>query len=598
MKTRYRIQAIAAISLLAACSYLEENPRTAQVPSTVYTTEGGVRSVLVGCYVQLTSSNYYSSGLTHMGVNSVMLASKNSQSNQVTCQVGTMSPITDNFMTRPFQAIYTGINQCNDLLANLAECDLGEDFRLAVEAEAKFLRAFHYFNIVRLFGRCPLRVTPCETIEDTYCERSSLRKVYAQILEDLQFAFDHMPDKDKQAVGYPHRWAARAFMAKVYVQMACLTQDHFDCTKEPEEERYTPQERAEFWQNGYDAALEVYQSGKYQLAPLYASLWNNRSKNTEESIFEVQFNKSYGTDFGITIISLDGHAYTPPGAAESIAGYSVYAPNYNGDNTNWGRLRPTKWVFCEHWTRYGNGKRCNDISTSAELNADPRFNVTYQYYTDDKDGVPGTQTFFPNRGFGISNLAGIMPYLRKYWYDEYNGRNDQNMKVFRYADLLLTLAEAANEIGLTGEAVGYVNQVLDRAADADGNGVRDAGETQPVQWPTGMNQVDFRNDVMFERIFELLGENHEMFDVRRRGADYLERCMERNNYWRAMAKETVANGGWGKNAGANYHNTEVGYDYSNRSFLVQNLFFPIPKNEIQHNSLIPESDQNLGWENQ
>jgi hypothetical protein len=141
-----------------------------------------------------------------------------------------------------------------------------------------------------------------------------------------------------------------------------------------------------------------------------------------------------------------------------------------------------------------------------------------------------------------------------------------NFVVFRYADLLLMLAEIENELNGPDAAYVYVNEVLGRA--------RGTGAA-PADW-AGLSQVQFRHDIMFEYRFELLGEGHEWFNDRRRGYDYF--------------KTNVID----------LHNSHPDYDFSKQRDVElpdnsRNILMPIPITEITANPNISADDQNPGY---
>lgn len=574
---------VAAAINLTACDFLKEEPETSLTKDAIYESESGVRSVLTGCYHALAAFDYRACTLYEMGVNSVYLASKTSQGTVIQSQIGAIAPDNDSYCNKTFASMWSAISRANDLLANIGESPISESVKREVIGEASLIRAIAYFDLVRTFGRMPMVTKPILSFEGSNVPRSSLRAVYAQILADLRVAEKFMPAKLEQKVaGRPNATAAWAFKAKVYLQMASLTADHFDATKERAADRYTNQEQQHFYQCAYDTALLVKNSGVYRLMPTHAELWNNRSKNTDESIFELQF--------GIAGVAARFTERTLVGVK------SVFAPLL-GENNNQGRVRASKMLFCEHWARYGNANKVTDLTSNHEPDCDPRINTSYVYYNDYRpdNTSSGTMRIFPNLG-NISNAEQIYPFIKKYYYDAYRGTCEHNFIMYRYADLLLVLAEAANELGKTSEAIGYVNEVVNRAADANGNGLRDPSETKPAEWLTTLTQDEVRTELRWERIFELVGEGHEMFDIRRYGVAHMRSIIALSDMWINKVSEPKADGGWGLSGTLN--KTEVVYGASaTDDFLKHNLFFPYPKKEIQLNNGIDPSDQNLGWEN-
>ncbi|KGO94961.1 RagB/SusD family nutrient uptake outer membrane protein [Flavobacterium subsaxonicum] len=134
-----------------------------------------------------------------------------------------------------------------------------EAYKNRLIGEAKFLRAFNYFYLVRGFGDVPLQ-------HISLVERAPKADVYAYIEADLLDAIDKLPlksDYTSANLGRATKGAAQALLAKVYMY-------------------------EQKWQQSYDMATTVISSGQYGLESDYAVLWRASSENGTESIFEVQ----------------------------------------------------------------------------------------------------------------------------------------------------------------------------------------------------------------------------------------------------------------------------------------------------------------------
>lgn len=158
-----------------------------------------------------------------------------------------------------------------------------------------------------------------------------------------------------------------------------------------------------------------------------------------------------------------------------------------------------------------------------------------------------------------------------------------NFVFFRYADLLLLLAEAANEID-DAKASDYLNEVLDRARDADGDGVFSESEVYPLAFSGGKDEL--RERIFRERLKELTGECEEWFTVRRRGESYLRKIMEEHN---------VHVDAWYKSQNIRTLPKNVyKYDITDET-VRKNMLFPFPDDEINTNENIGQDDQNYGY---
>lgn len=165
-----------------------------------------------------------------------------------------------------WQQSYQGIARSNDVISRIDEIELDGEVRDQFLGEVRFLRALHYFNLVRQYGGVPLRLSPAESPEDAPSEgRASVEVIYEQLVEDLSSAADLLSgishgtsDKGRATEG-----AARALLGKVYLTL-----------------------------QQYDLAIEqlrrVTQLG-YALMPNYRDNFVPELKNGQESIFEIQY---------------------------------------------------------------------------------------------------------------------------------------------------------------------------------------------------------------------------------------------------------------------------------------------------------------------
>ena len=266
----------------------------------------------------------------------------------------------------------------------------------------------------------------------------------------------------------------------------------------------------------YEEAMKVY--GQYSLVSDYSSIFTDTNENSSESIFELQ-------------ISQD--------ASNSQMGRN-FTPNNYKVSQNFGWFRVHADVFENHRDTYPT---------------DPRIEATYLYdYTHAINGRPQrTYPANPNRPI----VRAAHPFLFKFAEKDKthsNQYNSQNIVVYRYADLLLMLAEISNELQ-NGQQLGYVTEVLSRVGVSPHAGYLGA-------------QEEFRDAIMNEYRFELIGEGDDSHNNRRRGFDYFlnKTILPHNN------------------------NTSPGFKASVDILLstdpsqVMNL--PIPQSEINTNELI------------
>lgn len=613
-------------ALMVSCeSFLEERPTTSLDKKTVFSSEASARAALLGCYNQY-ANNLYRGELYEL--NSSIILSSRMTTNVNTVAAGVLDEITPNtprIVPNFYLQAYTAIEHINVFLESIEESLVSDIFKQQNIAEARFLRGVIYFDLVRLFGRVPLKTTPTTIENNGNLPRASLKEIYGQIIADFKDAETNMKNKNEQEIGFPHKLAATSYLAKIYVQMACLTDDHLEATNDkgkigatgyvgsaaellidfiPEEVQgtYTAEPQKYFWEQAVAKAETVISEEVYSLKMPFSNLWRGRTRNTGESIFEIQYSASFGSGTNIS-------GRTSP---DNRTEYNLLML----ENTAPGRTTVNYSTFSRHWEKYGSdAKRASvkNISRNNEPNADPRFNESYVYFsynafTRGTSGVydqPIVRTCFPQSGFRPDQRHSVFPFIKKHLdsLQTVSSYSNVNFIVYRYADLLLLYAESLNELNRTSEAINIINNhILDRARRS---GTFSAGQTpQPANWSTAMSQDQVRDAIMEEREYELLGEGHETFDVRRRGAAYLKKRIDIHDDWyefmRADSHWSFTKSQYTYFKAENYIFHRVYREYEPFSsdplrFCKKHLFIPFPQKEINLNNQITAEDQNFGW---
>ncbi len=386
------------------------------------------------------------------------------------------SPVTEN----PWQQLYKSIERANGIINNMTPIEnpvtTKDEAWNNIIGHGYFIRAFDYFNLVRMWGEVLLRLE-VTTPDNLYSPKSPTDKVYQQILDDIAMAEDLMFPRGREKDSYPAAEAAYMLEAKVYMTMA-TTDDAVPVT-----------DPMACWQKAYDAAKHVY--GKYRLVDDYGSLFEEAtSDGTSENIFEIQFND--------VVKSNHGKMFT--------ASHAVLAQT-------WGRMMINAELVDLHYALYPN-----DLT---------RLNQTYKSQWVDIKGK--TQKTYPVDS-KRKNFKKGFPYLYKHWIKNKTATTAytmQNFIVYRYADLLLMLAEISNELQ-NGEQLGYVNEVLARV----GLSADDFVPNEDFNADYNGSQEQFRNAIMLEYRTELLGEGHDWFNNHRRGYDFFKRTViDYHNNW-------------------------------------------------------------------
>lgn len=296
--------------------------------------------------------------------------------------------------------------------------------------EAKFLRALSYFYLVRMFGDV--------TIQDINDEASNtVRKpkaeVYAYIEADLLDAISKLPTKNEYAakdLGRATKGAAQALLAKVYLYQAK-------------------------YQQAYDMATTVVNSGQYGLEADYATTWRVETENGTESLFEIQA-RGKSIAHGV-------HQYSQTQGARGTGGwgwgFNVPSQNLlNAFNAEGDVIRRDATIIFRGETLY-DGRL---VPTSVE---NPMYN---------------------EKAYSSANLG--------------DADGDKNIRVIRFSEVLLIQAEAANEIGQ--DVLTPLNRVRTRVKLA------------PI---ASMSKDQLRLKIWNERRLELAFEHDRWFDLVRTG---------------------------------------------------------------------------------
>lgn len=188
------------------------------------------------------------------------------------------------YINEAWNANFNGIYRANVLIDQLTKNGsviTPVSLRTQLEAEAKFLRAFYYFDLVRWFGSVPLTDHPLTTAEATELPRSPVADVYNLIISDLQFASSgtNLPETYSAAEkGKATRYAAKALLALVYMTRSGITYGIEG-----------PGRGVNEWGQALTLLNEIIASNKYSFLPSYASIFSFTNENNAEVVFDVQY---------------------------------------------------------------------------------------------------------------------------------------------------------------------------------------------------------------------------------------------------------------------------------------------------------------------
>ena len=346
---------------------------------------------------------------------------------------------------------YKLIGLANNVITDIDSVKATDPPTLINRAEAKFLRAYAYFDLVRAYGEVPKINFKVKAASQANIPKSSVPEIYALIDADLQDAATYLPlSWESKYVGRITKGAANALQAKAYLYR-------------------------QNWAGALGAAKMVISSGQYNLNTPYSQIFTESGENSSGSIFEIQALKTPTQDFGIQYATVQG-----------VRGAGAM-------DLGWGWNTPTQ-----------------NLANAFEA-GDPRKNATLLYAgqvnTPYNELIPPATADVPR------------PYWNKKVYtnpavrsatDDKQGRG-VNLRVIRYADVLLMAAEAANELGgpqNTADALAYLEMVRARAR---------SGNNAVLPKITTTDQTLLRDAIRKERRVELGMENDRFYDLVRWG---------------------------------------------------------------------------------
>ncbi len=328
-----------------------------------------------------------------------------------------------------WQYRYKGILQCNIAINKIANVTFNdESLKKRYIAEAKFIRAYEYFDLVKNFGGVPIVLNLLMPSEVEGITRATATETYAQIEKDLTEAIPDLPVRSAYSsadMGRATKGAAQGILAKIYLY----------------QEKYTEAEKQ---------LQAVINSKEYKLLDNFGDVWSMDHNNSEESLFEIQTNSDISYNLGERISVIVG--------SRDDSGWSWGLPTSNLEKVfkDAGDDIRLQWTILHH-------------------------NQTY---------VPNDDTWSEDNPYIITpskhksaraNMKLYIPVAKR--PSPYDAPHiPLNYRLLRYADILLMYAEVENALGNDTEAQKALNQVRSRvnltAITSTGTKLRDDIRTE------------------------------------------------------------------------------------------------------------------------
>lgn len=558
---------ILPLTLLNGCIKLDTTPYDRISSETFWKTPEHAKQAIMGVYGGLRRDDAFGKKCLHDNMGGLAFGWQ--ESGYLSYMVGTSTEQTT-FISNYWRTMYDEVQRANQVIRQVPQMDIAETIKNPIVAEAKFLRAFHYAELLSYFGGVPLYDESVDLNADfnnLKNPRSTPEEVRAFILKDLEAAIKDLPIAWPQAdYGRVTKGAAYALRGKVHLY-------------------------AKNWKNAIaDFEEIVYNKSNnygYALYPKYADIFKLAGHKSNEMIFAIQTLAGVGLEYGIPFAyylgfrgSFGGGNFSIP-TTELVDSYE----NKDGSKFNWNDYIPK---FNEDnavkrkafWATHTNGK-LTSIPDTALLGKiyrgrDPRLNaaviVPYSYHIGFVANNVRTLQFVVAAGvsenFGqCRNNSGWYTYLWRKFVPEGNENGAMsvrehtpfNFPLIRFGDVLLMLSEAYNEDGQLAKAVTELNKVRAR--------VGMPGLNSGAAWLQVTTKTQMFDRIVHERKVELAGEGHQFSDVRRWGIA------------KAQLDGTVVRNLFGET-------------HFIRKFTERDYLWPIPRTEIEMNSALT---QNPGW---
>ncbi|KAA0992941.1 RagB/SusD family nutrient uptake outer membrane protein [Dyadobacter aurulentus] len=480
MKSHIKIAILLLLTGMFSCKdNLEESPYSSLSKEVVFKDEDGLNQATIGVYHAYTAPDfgdisnrfsltetghrYATAGILGSGADPYYRFGHNAT-----------SPAFESVWSRFYKIIF----RANVVIANATMAVPGEEEEAdPYIAEARVLRAYAYFNLVRLFGGVPLILDEINSLEGEdliFAPRSTDAEVYEAIIADLTFAETRLPDSRGGAeLGRVSAGTVKALLGKVYLTMAGK-----------------PLNRTENYQKAVDMFSQLVgpvneEKYDFELLPDFSEVFSLENERNREIVLS----------FGYFINSSQ-----PNG---SILPFNLFPSGLvNGDEqTNYGLL----YSFYQLYEKTDVRRDFTLVPRyvfqgTARANAQPGDSIIYNP-TIGNYMIKRTNTSFAHDDFKYGIAYGKLARVPRPAGAAVQGYSTDMIEM-RFPDVILSLAEALNETGKTAEALLLVNRIRARAKAT-------AYKTATV--------ADLRAAIRKERRLELTGEFNTVFDIRRWG---------------------------------------------------------------------------------
>lgn len=508
----YKLTVIALLAMFAtSCEdYLEEDNKSGLTADAYYGTLEGIEALVNSCYTPMRFWYGKENGIALTETGTDIFTRGNGMENPPVALYnsdlsGANAPI-EFYWTR----FYSALNTCNAAIERIPDSPLTEEMKVIREGEARFLRAFYLWHIVETWGGVHLFTEEVKNIQDT-ANRNSVDEFYAQIFEDLEFAFNNLPDSSSD-YGRATKPAAEAFMARMYLTRG---------------QNQLAAQHAKNVINNYNFSLE----------DNYSDLWDINNVRNSEIVWMVNFTANL--NFNLELEGPNGNILLRDGGNNSHLFFLMTYDQLPGMTRDIENGRP--------FARFMPTAHLLDLFDETK---DARYDATFQtvWYSNNPNNAPegmevGDTAIYATKYVVPQAVKDSKIYTiidRSRTYDENDApivrdrymslrkfldpsrptisqqQGQRDAYVIRLAEMYLTVAEAQMKEGVLNEAVEFFNVVRRRAALP--------GQEEEMEIEASDLDIDM---ILDERAREFAGEQLRWFDLKRTDK-LVERVREHN----------------------------------------------------------------------
>ena len=494
LKSLYTLALLLPVAASCDAWLLEDNPMT-NTPADYMTSAAAAGQVINAAYSPMMweyNNTYYSEFFIGDIVSDDALKGGQNISDMADAyDMENFKTISNNgLLLDYYRAQFQGVARANLAIAEVSAMETDETFdeslKNRVIAEAKFLRAFYYFRLVRVYGGVPKILKPIYSSADWVQPRATADDIFALIVTDLAEAESALPKKsgyDAADMGRVTSGAAQAMLMKAYMYWAGYKEAGFasadtDCWAQAKT---------------YGDKFITEQGEEYSLCPDYADNFTFEGENRPESVFEIQYMLEATSDYGVGNGSTRG----------TFATILTRSRSAKAENAGWGFNKPTDNLVAE----FESG--------------DPRLAASVRTPKDSEMSTPSEEVYLGCRHVAVKRTlpaSGI-----EYEALTHETRSPINNVVLRLADVYLMYAEVCLENNDMATAKTYLEKVRSRARGEEAI----LPEFPAYQVPDYRNAYALRQltdtpedlelAIRHERRVELAMEGHRWFDLVRWG---------------------------------------------------------------------------------